>query len=117
MTYRNRMLTWLDERPTWLTNSLSFLLLLGAWQLLVVLGVYPPFILPGPMDVAAAFVELASDGRLARHTLVTLAEVIPGLVLGVVVALPLAYVLTKSPLAERLISPYLIASQAIPIIA
>ncbi len=117
MTYRNRMLTWLDERPTWLTISLSFLLLLGAWQLLVVLGDYPPFILPGPMDVAAAFVELASDGRLARHTLVTLAEVIPGLVLGVVVALPLAYVLTKSPLAERLISPYLIASQAIPIIA
>lgn len=117
MTHRNPVLAWLDERPTWLTISISFLLLLGAWQLLVVLGDYPPFILPGPMDVAAAFVELASDGRLARHTLVTLAEVIPGLVLGVVVALPLAYVLTKSPLAERLISPYLIASQAIPIIA
>lgn len=117
MMHRNPVLAWLDERPTWLTISISFLLLLGAWQLLVVLGDYPPFILPGPMDVAAAFVELASDGRLARHTLVTLAEVIPGLVLGVVVALPLAYVLTKSPLAERLISPYLIASQAIPIIA
>lgn len=117
MIRRNPVLAWLDGQPTWLTISLSFLLLLGAWQLLVVLGDYPPFILPGPADVAAAFVELASDGRLARHTLVTLGEVIPGLVLGVVVALPLAYLLTKSPLAERLISPYLIASQAIPIIA
>jgi NitT/TauT family transport system permease protein len=29
----------------------------------------------------------------------------------------LGYLLTKSPLAERLISPYLIASQAIPVIA
>lgn len=46
-----------------------------------------------------------------------MSEVIPGLALGVLVALPLAYLLTKSPLAERLISPYLIASQAIPIIA
>jgi NitT/TauT family transport system permease protein len=117
MTRRNPIIAWLDERPTWLTVSISFLLLLGAWQLLVNWGDYPPFILPGPVDVAAAFVQLVGDGRLARHTLVTLSEVIPGLVLGVVVALPLAYLLTKSPLAERLISPYLIASQAIPIIA
>ena len=32
-------------------------------------------------------------------------------------SLPLGYLLAKSPLAERLISPYLIASQAIPVIA
>ena len=117
MIPRNPILVWLDERPTWLTIAISFLLLLGAWQLLVVVGDYPPFILPGPADVAQAFVRLMSDGRLPRHTLVTLSEVIPGLSLGVLVALPLAYVLTKSPLAERLISPYLIASQAIPVIA
>ncbi len=117
MIPRNPILVWLDERPTWLTITISFLLLLGAWQLLVVVGNYPPFILPGPADVAQAFVRLMSDGRLPRHTLVTLSEVIPGLTLGVLVALPLAYMLTKSPLAERLISPYLIASQAIPVIA
>ncbi|HRN68842.1 MAG TPA: ABC transporter permease [Promineifilum sp.] len=117
MTRPNPVFAWLDERPTWLTIAGSFLLLLGAWQLVVTLGGYPPFILPGPRDVAEAFVRLISDGRLPRHTLVTLSEVVPGLALGVLVALPLAYVLTKSPLAERLISPYLIASQAIPVIA
>ncbi len=117
MTRPNSVFAWLDERPTWLTIAGSFLLLLGAWQLVVTLGGYPPFILPGPIDVAEAFVRLMSDGRLPRHTLVTLSEVVPGLALGVLVALPLAYVLTKSPLAERLISPYLIASQAIPVIA
>ena len=117
MTRRNAIVAWLDERPTWLTISISFLLLIGAWQLLVIAGDYPPFILPGPADVADAFFRLMSDGRLVRHTLVTLSEVVPGLTLGVMVALPLAYLLTKSPLAERLISPYLIASQAIPVIA
>ncbi|MFZ1397590.1 MAG: ABC transporter permease, partial [Candidatus Promineifilaceae bacterium] len=49
--------------------------------------------------------------------LITLSEVIPGLLIGAGISLPLGYLLAKSPLAERLISPYLIASQAIPVIA
>ena len=111
------LLRWLDARPAWLTVAASFLVLLLLWQLLVTLTDYPPFILPGPGDVAAAFVRLVADGRLLRHSLVTLSEVIPGLLLGALVAMPLGYLLTKSPLAERLLSPYLIASQAIPVIA
>jgi NitT/TauT family transport system permease protein len=39
------------------------------------------------------------------------------LLIGCLIAIPLGYLLAKSPLAERLLSPYLIASQAIPIIA
>ncbi len=108
---------WLDERPGWLTVVTSFAVLLLAWHLVVTWAGYPPFILPGPLDVVAAFGRLVADGRLPRHALVTLSEVIPGLVLGVLVAMPLGYLLTKSPLAERLLSPYLIASQAIPVIA
>ena len=111
------LLRWLDARPAWLTVAASFLVLLLLWQLLVTLTDYPSFILPGPGDVAAAFARLVADGRLLRHSLVTLSEVIPGLLLGALVAMPLGYVLTKSPLAERLLSPYLIASQAIPVIA
>lgn len=117
MTRRNPLLRWLDRRPTWLTITGSFLLLLFLWHLLVAWGEYPPFILPGPAAVGHAAARLLGDGRLGRHALITLSEVIPGLVLGVMVAMPLGYLLTKSPLAERLISPYLIASQAIPIIA
>jgi len=110
-------LRWLNERPAGLTIAVSFLVLLLLWHLVVTWAGYPPFILPGPLDVAEAFVRLAGDGRLLRHTLVTLSEVIPGLLLGALVAMPLGYLLTKSPLAERLLSPYLIASQAIPVIA
>ena len=87
------------------------------WQLLVWLGNYDKFILPGPWDVAQQFVLLVSDGRLPRHAGHTISEVIPGLLLGCAIATPLGYLLAKSPLAERLLSPYLIASQAIPVIA
>ena len=87
------LLRWLDARPAWLTIAASFLVLLLLWQLLVTLTDYPPFILPGPGDVAAAFVRLVADGRLLRHSLVTLSEVIPGLLLGALVATPLGYLL------------------------
>jgi NitT/TauT family transport system permease protein len=111
------MLRWLQQQPNWLTNLLSLVLLLVSWQFLVVIGEYERFILPGPIDVWRQLRLVASSGLLLRHALFTLSEVIPGLLLGAFVALPLGYLLTKSPLAERLISPYLIASQAIPIIA
>lgn len=104
-------------RPAWLTILISFILLVLGWQGLVVLGGYDRFILPGPADVLRQLGLALADGRLLRHTAVTVSEVIPGLVLGCLVAMPLGYLLAKSPLAARLLSPYLIASQAIPVIA
>lgn len=107
----------LRAQPSWLTTLISFALLLLLWQLLTVAGGYDRFILPGPLDVWRQFLIVAGDGRLLRHTLITASEVLPGLLLGVAIATPLGYLLAKSPLAERLLSPYLIASQAIPVIA
>jgi len=100
-----------------LAVAFSFAALLLAWHFLVELGGYDRFILPGPLDVGRQFLVVIEDGRLLRHSLYTVSEVIPGLIIGCLVALPLGYLLAKSPLAERLISPYLIASQAIPVIA
>ncbi len=97
--------------------AISFLGLLFSWQLLVVWGSYDRFILPGPLDVWRQLMIVGRDGRLLKHSLITVSEVLPGLAIGVLIAMPLGYLLAKSPLAERLISPYLIASQAIPVIA
>jgi NitT/TauT family transport system permease protein len=110
-------MNWLRRQPVSVTVTLSFVLLLLLWQLLVLVGAYDKFILPGPLDVARQFGVVVKDGRLLRHSLITISEVIPGLLIGASISLPLGYLLAKSPLAERLISPYLIASQAIPVIA
>lgn len=107
----------LNRQPTWLVVSISFVLLIIGWQLLVWWGDYPAFILPGPGDVWQQFLLVLGDGRLIRHSLITISEIIPGLLIGFIIALPLGYLLAKSPLADRLLSPYLIASQAIPVIA
>lgn len=107
----------IKAQPVWLTIIFSFLLLLLAWHLLATIGDYDSFILPSPADVWQQLGIVIGDGRLLRHTAITVSEIIPGLLIGLMIALPLGYLLAKSPLAERLISPYLVASQAIPIIA
>lgn len=113
----NRFARAVQTQPRWVTLSISFVLILLLWQLVVVVGQIEPFILPGPADVWRQLQLVIVDGRLLRHSLITISEVIPGLLIGILVAAPLGYLLAKSPLAERLISPYLIASQAIPVIA
>ena len=110
-------MTRIKTLPIWFTIFLSFILLILVWHLVATLGGYDRFILPGPADVWQQLGVVISDGRLLKHTAITVSEIIPGLLIGLLIALPLGYLLAKSRLAERLISPYLVASQAIPIIA
>lgn len=103
--------------PAWLSILFSFVVLVAGWHLLATMGDYDSFILPTPVDVWNQFTLVVTDGRLLKHAIVTISEIVPGLIIGCLIAMPLGYLLAKSRLAERLISPYLIASQAIPIIA
>ena len=48
--------------------------LTALWALVVRLGDYAPFILPGPGRVSARFFEMAGDGSLWQHSAITLAE-------------------------------------------
>jgi NitT/TauT family transport system permease protein len=78
---------------------------------------YPPFILPGPERVLDRLVDVAADGTLWRHTFTTLSEVLAGLFVGMTVAFALGYLLSRSRTVERLVAPYIVASQSIPIVA
>ena len=95
----------------------SFFIALVAWQLAVYFTDLPAFILPTPADVWARFLRTLSDGSLLRHASVTLLEVLLGLLMGTAAATALGYLLAKSRLFERLLAPYLVASQAVPIVA
>lgn len=87
------------------------------WHLIARYGGFPAFILPSPAQVWTRFLSALLDGRLAYHIAVTLGEVLSGLALGVTAATTLGYLLAKSETFERLIAPYIVASQSIPIVA
>jgi NitT/TauT family transport system permease protein len=90
---------------------------LGLWALIVRVGDYAPFILPSPERVFTRFVEMAGSGSLWRHSLVTLSEIIAGLSLGLMTAMFLGYLVAKFWLVEQVLSPLIVASQAVPIVA
>jgi len=78
---------------------------------------YPSFILPGPYTVAERFIRAWSDGMMWPHTQTTLVEVLLGFAIGASIGLVTGIGLARSRLAERLLSPYLVAAQATPILA
>lgn len=96
---------------------LSLVAGLLAWAAFTRVSGLPSFILPSPGEVWARFIERLADGSLPAHAAVTLAEVLGGLALGVTVATVLGYALAKSRPVERLLSPYIVASQAVPVVA
>jgi NitT/TauT family transport system permease protein len=95
--------------------TLAFLVLI--WYLIVWIGDLRAFILPTPDLIITRFVETLRDGSLLRHFRITLGEVIAGLTLGAGTATTMGYMLAKSPAMERLLAPYIVASQSVPIVA
>ncbi|HEY8691634.1 MAG TPA: ABC transporter permease [Chloroflexota bacterium] len=93
------------------------LALLGLWQLGVQLSGIPPLVLPGPIRVAQDLVRATASGILWPHAGVTLVEVFGGFAVGSALGFGLGAAAASSRRTERLISPYVVASQALPKLA
>jgi NitT/TauT family transport system permease protein len=106
-----------SSHPLPWTTLVSAAAALLIWELVSRFAGLPAFILPAPAQVAVRFWKALVDGSLLLHTGITLAEVLLGLLAGTIAAVALGYAVAKSRLFERLVSPYLVASQAIPVVA
>ena len=87
------------------------------WKAVVVIGGYPDFILPAPEVVAERAMRAVQTGVLWEHAAATLSEVVLGFAAGASAALVAGTALAKSVLVERALSPYIVAAQAVPILA
>lgn len=90
---------------------------LATWQLVVWVSGFPPYILPGPVQVFGRFAQAWADGTLAKHTAVTLVEIVLGFAVGAGLGLAVGALLARSRLAGLVLSPYLVAAQSTPILA
>jgi NitT/TauT family transport system permease protein len=105
------------QRFPWWTVPVTLVFALLVWEGLTQWSGLPEFMLPSPQAVASRFFRALSDGSLLRHTWVTLLEVLGGLALGLSMATCLGYGLAKSNTIERLLAPYIVASQSVPVVA
>jgi NitT/TauT family transport system permease protein len=99
----------------YVVGSILFAILL--WFVITRTFRVPEFFLPAPQTVWARFIGSIQSGSLPKHTASTFLEVIGGLVIGISVAAVLGYILAKSRTVERILAPYIVASQSIPIVA
>ena len=87
------------------------------WYLITRYSGIPNFILPSPLSVWLRFLRALGDGSLIYNTGITLLEIVLGLLAGAILATITGYFLAKSRSLERILSPYIVASQAIPVVA
>jgi len=99
----------------WRSGILSAVIGIALWQTVVWFADLPKFILPGPVLVAETI--WGSRALLAEHALVTISEILIGLVLGSLLGAATAIALAASPAARALVKPMLVFSQAIPVFA
>ena len=104
-------------RSSALSIAAALVVFVLIWQLVVVVSGFPPFILPPPATVGERLLTAWSAGIIQPHLWATLQEVALGFTVGAGSALVVGYALARSALVERLLSPYLVAAQATPILA
>ncbi len=72
----------------------------------------PNYVLPAPSSVVADLWEQMPN--LVSHTLVTWNEAFGGFLIAIAVGIPLAMIISFSPLARDIIYPAIVVSQMIP---
>ena len=97
------------------TGTLSVLTFCLVWEGVVRFGVVPDFLLPAPTEVVLA---LVADGPLIfSHALVTLAEAVLGLGIGVLIGFVLAILMDRFEYVAYALNPFIIFSQTVPTVA
>lgn len=101
------------NRAVWIVLSAAFAI--GLWQAIVSLTGVPPFILPAPAKVLDTLIS--SRELIAGHAMITMTEVVLGLIAGSALGFATALHLMVSPAARKLLMPIMVFSQAIPVFA
>ena len=89
--------------------------ILAAWEAACSGFNVPDFILPPPSRILT--VAVFRTGILLPHAGTTAIEVLAGILVSLMVALPLAILMFAHPSVENALSPFLVASQAVPVFA
>ncbi|MDQ0193587.1 ABC transporter permease [Paenibacillus wynnii] len=108
-----------NSRPAWLKTALpplvAFVIFIGGWELVCRLADIKPFLLPKPSDIVQAVIENGANLWVSVYT--TIMEAVLGFLLSVVLGVGFAIILASSKFVERIVYPYAIIMQTIPIVA
>lgn len=95
-------------------SALLLPLVIGLWQIVTLTGFVHRVLLPPPVAVAEATVELVTAPTFFEHFSRTVSEIALGYAIGVAIGLALGIALSSFPLLRRAYFPILAGFEAIP---
>ena len=101
-------------RTVTLVLILIFLAFLLLWEASARLNLIDAFIFSSPTRVAEAFLSMAADGSIFRHTGITLLETLISFFLVFAVSILISVLLWMSRSLSRILEPYLVVLNSLP---
>jgi NitT/TauT family transport system permease protein len=113
--------SWIDRVPRWISMTVLFVAFLAIWQVVTLLGVVSPIILPTPAEVGADLLVVGNGLLTGNYMLtafwITTLEVIYGFAIAFAIGFSLGVLVGETHFGERAVMPYLVAIDTMPKIA
>ena len=113
--------SWLDRVPRAVSMLALFLAFLAIWQVVTLLGIISPIIMPTPAEVGRDLVTVAKNLLAGDYMLaamwITAKEVFFGFAIAITVGFSLGVLVGETTFGERAVMPYLVAIDTMPKIA
>ena len=111
-------LAWYRTRPGEIALSVFvFVGCVALWWGYIRYTSLSPLVLPTPYEVLLSLIDNTRSGYLLENCWVTLSEILLGFALGSALGIALGTVAAINPLIRNVLSPYIVASQAMPKLA
>jgi NitT/TauT family transport system permease protein len=107
----------LKRHPEYLTIPAVFVVFILLWEYVTQWLQFPEYVLPRPSSIAQTFGTQLTSETFWYNVGITAQEAGLGFVIGASVAFALGIVLSQFVVVDRTVMPYLVALQAIPLIA
>ncbi|HLI71573.1 MAG TPA: ABC transporter permease [Ktedonobacteraceae bacterium] len=99
---------------TWVRRLAFYLILLALWQGIVALGIWPGYVLPGPLDVASNLVQGIGSGLYLRAALASLERLAIGYCISLCIGIILGSLIGRVRILEETVGSLILGLQALP---
>lgn len=89
-------------------------IILGGWELLTRIDLMDSFIFSSPTRIVKAFIHLATDGTIFKHTGITICETLICFVIVMGLGLIIAMLLWRFNILYKILEPYLVLLNSLP---
>jgi NitT/TauT family transport system permease protein len=98
----------------WVRRIIFFAALVGLWQVITLTGIWPDYVLPGPLEVFNSLVTGIGSGVYVQAAQVSLERLVIGYGISLVIGLVLGALIGRMRLLEETVGSLVLGLQALP---